>query len=317
MRRLGAALLLLCLLCICGPGAAHELRPGALSLHELEPGRYAVQWSPPTLAQGVGLTAEAEFPPHCRLTGDRLDCGARGLEGRIAFPALAGSLSRVVVYVKHRTGSATTAVLSGESPWLVVKGDDRSGSGADVVREYVRLGVEHILGGLDHLLFVLGLVLLVGFRRQLVVTVTAFTLAHSVTLATAVLGVARVPQAPVEAVIALSILLLAVECSKREDSLARRTPWAVALSFGLLHGFGFAGALSDVGLPSDHVTLALLCFNAGVEFGQLGVIAVAYALARLAAPRLPGVVRLERAALYAMGALAAFWSIERTLAAFS
>ncbi|HVJ20737.1 MAG TPA: HupE/UreJ family protein, partial [Polyangiaceae bacterium] len=181
----------------------------------------------------------------------------------------------------------------------------------------VRLGVEHILGGLDHLLFVLGLVLLVGFRRQLVVTVTAFTLAHSVTLATAVLGVARVPQAPVEAVIALSILLLAVECSKREDSLARRTPWAVALSFGLLHGFGFAGALSDVGLPSDHVTLALLCFNAGVEFGQFGVIAVAYALARLAAPRLPGVVRLERAALYAMGALAAFWSIERTLAAFS
>ena len=317
MKRLLAAQLLLVVLCSSGRGAAHELRPGALSLHELTPGRYSVQWSPPALAQGVGLEAKPEFPAHCRVSGDRLDCGARGLEGKIAFPALAGTLSRVVVHVRHQAGDATTAVLSGESPWLELKGSSRGTERTAVARVYVVLGVELFLGGLDHLLFVLGLVLLVGFRRQLVITVTAFTLAHSLTLAAAVLGIARVPQAPVEAVIALSILLLAVECSKQDDSLARRAPWAVAFAFGLLHGFGFAGALSDVGLPSDHVSLALVCFNVGVELGQLAVIAGAYTLARLVAPRLPGKLELERATLYAMGALAAFWSIERTLAAFS
>jgi len=312
-------LLLLCLAALAGAdrARAHELRPGALSLHELDAGRYAVQWSPPALAEGSGLSVEPRFPAHCRLTGDRLDCGPRGLEGAISVPDLAGTLTRVVVHVQYGDGTATTAVLSGESPALVLKGSGGATSTSGVAGDYTVLGIEHILGGVDHLLFVLGLLLLVGFKRKLVVTVTAFTLAHSVTLAAAVLGLAKVPQAPVEAVIALSILLLAVECSKEQDSLSRRAPWAVAFSFGLLHGFGFAGALSDVGLPSDHVALALVCFNVGVEFGQLGVIGCAFLLVSVLVPRLPRLAKLERPALYAMGALAALWSIERTLAAFS
>ncbi len=322
MKWLLLLLLLLGSLCTSRASAAHELRPGALSVRELEPGRYALQWSPPTLAQGVGLSAEPVFPAHCRIIGDRLDCGDRGLEGTIAFPALAGSLSRVVVHVQRRDGTSTTAVLSGDSPSLVVRGTGTftstgAGTGTEVVAQYTALGIEHILSGVDHLLFVLGLLLLVGFRRRLVVTITAFTLAHSVTLAAAVLGLARVPQAPVEAVIALSILLLAVECSKKADSLARRAPWAVAFSFGLLHGFGFAGALSNVGLPRDHVAVALLCFNVGVELGQLMVIVTAYLLTRLLGARLEKAPVLETAAVYAIGALAAFWSIERTLAALT
>ncbi len=318
MKGLWLLLALLGALCISRASSAHELRPGALSLRELEPGRYAVQWSPPTLGQGLRLSADPVFPAHCRLTADRLDCGVRGLEGPVAFPALVGSLSRVVVHVQRRDGTSTTAVLSGDSPSLSVRGAGTfTGTGSGVVQQYTTLGIEHILGGFDHLLFVLGLLLLVGFGRRLVATVTAFTLAHSLTLAAAVLGLARVPQPPVEAVIALSILLLAVECSKKDDSLARRAPWAVAFSFGLLHGFGFAGALSDVGLPRDHVSLALLCFNVGVELGQLAVIAAAYLLSRLLAARLQQAPGLEKAVVYAVGALAAFWSIERTLAALT
>jgi hydrogenase/urease accessory protein HupE len=313
------AAFLLALLVLIGSSAAdaHELRPGALSLHELEPGRYGVMWSAPSVAPGADFGGEPRFPAHCRANGATLDCGQRGLDGTIALPWLAGTLSRVVVYVRHHDGSATTAVLSGDSPSLTVKGPQRTTSTSAVAKDYALLGIEHILGGVDHLLFVLGLALLVGFRRQLVATVTAFTLAHSLTLAAAALGWARVPRGPVEAVIALSILLLAVECSAPRDSLARRAPWAVAFSFGLLHGFGFAGALSDVGLPEGHVATALAFFNVGVELGQLAVLGAAFVVSRQVAARLPEPARLQRVAVYAMGSLAAFWSIERTLVAFT
>jgi hypothetical protein len=180
---------------------------------------------------------------------------------------------------------------------------------------YLRLGVEHILFGIDHLLFVLGLILLVGGLGPLMKTITAFTLAHSITLGLATLGVVRIPQAPVEAVIALSIVFLAAELVRQgrgETGLTARRPWLVAFAFGLLHGLGFAGALSDVGLPPGDVPSALLLFNVGVEAGQLAFVVAALALVR-AVQSLPAPAwrRLEGVSAYAIGSLAAFWVMQR------
>ncbi|HEV8245568.1 MAG TPA: HupE/UreJ family protein [Polyangiaceae bacterium] len=305
----------LTLLLFTAPSAAHELRPGALALQETAPGRFTVQFAAPP----SGLEAAApEFPAHCLLTGPELDCGSRGLDGSITVRGLDGTLSRVVVYVAFRNGSSTTAVLSADSPSVLVRSRAAGGreSRSRVAGQYTLLGVEHILTGIDHVLFVLGLILLVRFGKRLLVTITAFTLAHSVTLALAVLGFVHVPQAPVEAVIALSILLLAVECAHDRDSLSRQAPWAVAFSFGLLHGFGFAGALAEVGLPEGQVPVALLFFNVGVELGQLGVIASAWLVASAAQHFARKRPLLERALVYGIGTLASYWSIERLLIAF-
>jgi hydrogenase/urease accessory protein HupE len=191
----------------------------------------------------------------------------------------------------------------------------------EVIRTYTLLGIGHILGGVDHLLFVLALLLLVRGIGRLVATVTAFTLAHSVTLAAATLGFVHVPPAPVEATIALSILFLASELARqRADGradLTARFPWLVAFSFGLLHGFGFAGALSEVGVPQKAVPLALLFFNVGVEIGQLAFIAAVLAIGwsvRRAAIRAPA--WWPRAAAYGIGSVAAFWVVQRTAAIF-
>ena len=184
-----------------------------------------------------------------------------------------------------------------------------------VTSDYFALGVEHILGGIDHLLFVLCLLLIVKGKWLLVKTITAFTVAHSITLALATLGFVRVPQAPVEAVIALSILFLAVELVKQQQGksdLAMRAPWIVAFIFGLLHGFGFAGALSEIGLPQADIPLALLMFNVGVEAGQLlFIVAVLLAIQlwkhvlNIEPPWLP------RATAYVIGSVSAFWIISR------
>ena len=187
---------------------------------------------------------------------------------------------------------------------------------APIVVDYTSLGVEHILTGYDHLLFVVALTLLVRRGRRLLATITAFTLAHSVSLALTVFGLVHVPAPPVEASIALSIVLVCGECLRPADSLTRRAPWAVAFAFGLLHGLGFASALLDLGVPEQHLPTALLCFNVGVELGQLAIIAVVIGLRRLITR-----LRLDRAwmrsgLIYAMGGLAAFWSIDRIGALF-
>jgi hydrogenase/urease accessory protein HupE len=193
------------------------------------------------------------------------------------------------------------AVLRGERPWQVTAG------------EYLVLGFHHILLGIDHLLFVLALLMLVPNMRTLVWTITSFTLAHSLTLAAATLGWVHVPQAPVEAVIALSILFVAMEIvhwRQGRPGLTRRWPWLVAFTFGLLHGFGFAGALSEIGLPEHAIPLALLFFNVGVELGQLlfigAVIAVSLVLKRITWPGWAW-----RVPVYTIGSLAAFWTIQR------
>jgi hydrogenase/urease accessory protein HupE len=190
----------------------------------------------------------------------------------------------------------------------------------EVARTYTRLGIEHILTGFDHLLFVLALVLLVRGTRRLLWTVTAFTLAHSITLALATLGVIRVPGPPVEATIALSIVFVAseiVQQARGREGLAARKPWLVAFSFGLLHGLGFAGALAEVGLPQNAIPLALLFFNLGVEIGQLLFIAAVLLLARLAQRLAAGRIDPARASLvaaYAIGGMASYWVIERVSA---
>jgi hydrogenase/urease accessory protein HupE len=180
----------------------------------------------------------------------------------------------------------------------------------EIASAYIVLGIEHILGGIDHLLFVLALLFLVGFNRRLLWTITAFTVAHSLTLALSALGWLTLRSPPVEATIALSIVLVAGEALHTQPTLSRRWPAVVAFLFGLVHGLGFAGALKEIGLPENHLVIALLSFNVGVEFGQLLVVGVAYLVVRTLA-RWPAVNRARAPALYAIGSIAAYWSIGR------
>jgi hypothetical protein len=244
-----------------------------------------------------------------------LEAGEAGITcARIEFAGLAATITDVLVRVRLLDRTQSTTLARPSQPWV----DIAASSGwVAVLGAYVVHGGEHILLGFDHLLFVFALILIVPSRRVLLVTITAFTLAHSITLALATLGVVHVPGPPVEAVIALSILLLAVEIlhvQRGLPSLTANWPWVVAFSFGLLHGFGFAGALTAVGLPQGEVPLALFAFNVGVELGQLAFIAVALAALRLARriDLSPVAERFAlRAAGYAIGTLAAFWFFER------
>ncbi|MEE9543773.1 MAG: HupE/UreJ family protein [Thermodesulfobacteriota bacterium] len=307
---------------------AHRLEPAYLELSEEGPGGFSVLWKRP-LVGGRPMNIYPEFPSNCSnliepsqkilATGSierwRVDCGARGIVGQeILISGLSATSTDTLTRIRLNDGTVHTAVLRPGSPAFIVP---ETASTLQVLRSYLRLGVEHILGGFDHLLFVLGLLLIVGNTSLLIKTITAFTLAHSVTLAVAALGFVYVPQAPVEAVIALSILFLAIELVKQRRGivgLTVRAPWIVALCFGLLHGFGFAGALTEVGLPQSDIPLALLSFNIGVEAGQLifvaGVLVVIWTINKI---KIRWPVWVEQAPAYAIGSLAAFWFIERTL----
>jgi hydrogenase/urease accessory protein HupE len=209
-------------------------------------------------------------------------------------------------------GTTLTQILKPNATSFVVQGNP---DGWQVIADYFVLGVEHILGGIDHLLFVLCLLLIVKGNWLLVKTITAFTIAHSITLAMATLGFAKVPQAPIEAMIALSILFLAVELVKQQEGksdIAISAPWIVAFIFGLLHGFGFAGALAEVGLPQADIPLALFMFNVGVEAGQLLFITAVIIVIQFwkHATQLE-LTWLPKATVYAIGGIASFWVIER------
>jgi hydrogenase/urease accessory protein HupE len=242
-----------------------------------------------------------------------IECGAGGLAGqRIDFPGLDQTLSDVLVRIELADGGTFTSLVNASRPWVVVEGPP---SGWAVAWQYLQLGVEHILSGFDHLLFVLALLLIVQGWRRLLATVTAFTLAHSITLAAATLGFVRVAGPPVEATIALSIVFLAselIKVNRGQPSLTARAPWLVAFAFGLLHGFGFAGALANVGLPRAEIPWALLTFNLGVELGQIVFVFMA-----LAAVWLLGRIRKDwpswaaQVPAYGIGTLAAFWLVER------
>jgi hydrogenase/urease accessory protein HupE len=313
--RLARVLLVAGLSVAARPAHGHSLNTALLSLTEVEDGRFLVRWQASSYALDQELAAPAEFPAPCRFRKPYLDCGPSGLVGSLKFPWLEGSETSLMVDIEWRSETRLLRVIKGSDPSLVVYGISPSAglrSLTPIMVDYTGLGIEHILTGYDHLLFVLALALLVRKGRRLVASITAFTVAHSLTLACAVLGLLRLPILPVEAAISLSIVLVCGECLRATDSLARHSPWIVAFAFGLLHGLGFASALLAIGLPEKHVPTALLFFNVGVELGQLGVIALAFALRALVA-RLRLRPEVGRGLVYAMGTIAAYWSVDRIL----
>jgi hydrogenase/urease accessory protein HupE len=292
-----AAALVLLGPCLPRGAHAHPVDSASLSLSEIEPGLFLLRFQAGSSALLRQLAEPAVFPAPCRLDGPRLACGPTGLAGTIEFPWLEGTLTRLMVDIEWRDGSRLLRVVTASAPRLAVYGGAASGLRALVplVSDYTRLGVEHILGGFDHLCFVLALTLLVRERRRLLATITAFTLAHSLTLAATALGALELPGAPVEVMIALSIVLVCAECLSPAGSLTRRAPWLVAFSFGLLHGMGFASALLEIGLPEKHLPSALFSFNLGVELrhGQPRRLLGHRSLAGRVLMSSPGVARAE------------------------
>jgi hydrogenase/urease accessory protein HupE len=314
-------------LVVSGHAAAHDARPAYLELRQTSATRYDLLWRIPVTA-GMPLPVRLELPDGVRnvtepavreLSDSRVERrvveAPEGLAGRrIAFPGLQGTIADVLVRVQSQDGQTTTTLVRSSQPWLEIAAP--SGGALAVFSAFVGHGIEHILLGYDHLLFVLALMLIVRDTRTLVLTVTAFTLAHSITLALATLGVVRVPGPPVEAAIAFSIVLVAAEVLRLragQSSLTASRPWLIAFCFGLLHGLGFASALSEIGLPHGDVPLALLAFNVGVELGQLAFIAVVLGVAAIARKVHLG-DRAVRWAPYAVGSIAAFWFVERVAA---
>jgi hydrogenase/urease accessory protein HupE len=306
---------------------AHEARPAYLEVKETAPGRFDVLWRTPVLA-GMRLPVALKMPddvqilhaPTIEELADSLverrwiDAGPTGLAGRrITFTGLELTITDVLVRIELLDGRAWTTIARPSQPWVELAA---APSAWTVAASYLVEGLRHIVFGVDHLLFVLGLLLIVKNRWMLLKTITAFTVAHSLTLAVATLGYAEAPLLPLNAAIALSILFLGPEIVRSwrgETSFTIEHPWVVAFLFGLIHGFGFASALTSAGLPRAELPLALLSFNVGVEIGQLAFVLLVVLLERsfrqldIRWPRwaemLPG---------YAVGALGAFWSIQRT-----
>jgi hydrogenase/urease accessory protein HupE len=309
---------------------AHEARPAYLEIKETSPNQFSVLWRTPVLA-GMRLPVDLTMPGDVKnlkepveqeladslLERRWIDAGTTGLAGkRIQFTGLQLIITDVLVRVEMLDGRTWTTIAHPSQPWVQIAA---SQTWLGVAGAYLRLGVEHIWSGIDHLLFILALMILVRGTRRLVATVTAFTVAHSITLAAATLGFVHVQQKPVEACIALSIVFVAgeiVHARQGWQGWTERWPWVIAFTFGLLHGFGFAGALNAVGLPQTAIPVALLFFNVGVEIGQLLFIAAILSIMSLARwlirrTAIPKPAWAWRVAPYSIGGLAAFWMIQR------
>ncbi len=310
--------------------SAHEVRPGYLQLHQTSAETYDVLWKVPGRGESLRLGLYVELPKSCtNLSPPRghfaanafteqwsFKCAGGLTGGTIHIAGLNATMTDVLVRLERLDQTTQVTRLTPSVPSFVV---EAAPSTRQVAGTYFLLGVEHILTGIDHLLYIFAMLLLVKGWRRVVATMTAFTATHSLTLTAAALGWVHVPQPPVEACIALSILFVTSEIVRArhgQAGLTQRWPWAISFTFGLLHGFGFAGALSEVGLPQKAIPAALLFFNLGVEFGQLIFIAsilVIALLARLAAKRmtLPHPAWAWRVPPYAIGSIAAFWFIQR------
>jgi hydrogenase/urease accessory protein HupE len=330
MRAAVVRLALATVLCLVGAlGAsrqalAHEIRPAYLQIEEVAPARFDVLWKRPSLGALVlrlepklsnGLldghpdeeyTANSFAIQHWRSRAaprDSFDNAQVRIEG------LEHTLTDTLVEISFLSGQQIQTVLKPGNPVLVIH---VSGTGHTAVPTYLILGIEHILTGFDHLSFVLGLVLLVRGRARLLQTITAFTLAHSITLAAAALGYVHVSAPVIESLVALSIVFVAVELARSlrgEQGLTALHPWLIAFTFGLLHGFAFAGSLADIGLPPHNIPAALLLFNCGVEVGQLLFVGAVLTIMTL---RWPAVAVSGRwLAAYGIGALASYWMFER------
>ena len=299
-----------------GTAFGHELSMAEMQLRETTRGEFLWQWTA-SEKRAAADDLTPVWPQGCETDANVLHCGAGGLQGPLSIRGVGERYSAVLVKVFWLDGQSRVYTLTAGQPTVQLYGaaDDRRGIG-EIASAYLVLGVEHILSGIDHLLFVIGLLFLVGFNRRLLWTITAFTAAHSLTLASSALGWLVLRPPPVEATIALSIVLVAREALHRGPTLARRWPALLAFLFGLVHGLGFAGALKEIGLPDNHLLVALLTFNVGVEIGQLMTVAAAWLLWRVAA-RWPRLALARSAALYGIGVVAACWSWQRVAAIFA
>jgi len=333
VRFIAALLVALITIAFASTVFAHEVRPAYLELHQTAAETYDALWKVPGLGENLRLGLYVELPPTCANRAAprssminnayterwSVTC-AGGLAGStIHIAGLSAAMTDVLVRLERLDGSVQVTRLTPVATSFVVETVPQT---FEVARTYLVLGVEHILFGIDHLLFVLALLLVVKGTRRLIATVTAFTVAHSLTLAGAILGFVHVPGPPVEAAIALSIMFVAAEIihvRSGNAGLTKKFPWVVAFTFGLLHGLGFASALSEVGLPQTAIPVALLFFNVGVEIGQLLFIASVFAVVTLARriSRRAGMSQpgwAWRVPPYAIGSVAAFWAIQRVAA---
>ena len=321
--KLTRLILLIAMVLFSTHGTAHEVRPGYLHVKQVDKETFDVLWRVPARGD-LRLALYARLPDHCETQGEVrawkqdaahierwLSVCPGGLNGhKVRIDGLSATLTDVLARYERKDETVQVERLT---PTRYVFTVTDAESWQQVAKAYAALGVEHILLGIDHLLFVLALLLIVSDVRRLVATVTAFTIAHSITLAAATMGWVSVPQSPVEAVIALSILFVAAEIvhwRQGKPGITRRKPWLVAFTFGLLHVFGFAGALTEIGLPEHAIPLALLFFNLGVEAGQLIFIATVF-LAWAVLRKLPWPQWAWRLPVYGIGGMAAFWTIER------
>lgn len=333
MSQLLRALLAMLLALLAAPASADELRPAVIELAERDGGVWVLEWKLPVSAvapgEGGGVLAQPVFPRACTPTGapvrraaplallgrQELRCTGDLAGQSFGLSELIGNGDAIARFIPQARPVQTFRLTAAAPTATIAAAPDTM----QVLTDYLVIGAEHILFGWDHLLFVIALVLLVRAPWQVVKAATAFTVAHSLTLVATSLGYAGLPSRPVEAIIALSIVFLALEALQvlREparNTFTRRFPWVVAFAFGLFHGFGFAGALADIGLPQGEVVTALLAFNLGVEAGQLLVIALVLALLAGLSRWLPKVeAPALRLATYAIGAVGSFWLIERVI----
>ncbi len=313
--------------CAAFPAIADEIRPALLDITEQNTGLFSVTWKVPARGDRV-LAITPHLPSSLELVGtptvqhvpgaviQRSNYRKNGgpLTGQlIAIDGLSALQTDVLLLMQLKNGTQYSAILRPGSPVFKIP---PKASKLEIIGDYWRMGTVHILEGVDHLLFVFALLLIVSGIGPLIKAVTAFTVAHSITLVLATLDMITVPPAPTEAIIALSILFLAAEIVHKQNGqtgLTERYPWMIAFFFGLFHGLGFAGALSEIGVPQNEVPLALLMFNVGVETGQLIFIAVVLSLLALL-KRLPMHVPVaQRVIPYAIGGVAAFWTIDRVM----
>jgi hydrogenase/urease accessory protein HupE len=320
---------------LVAPAIAHEMRPAYLAIDQNGPHTYTIVWKEPASGEfalhlvphlsnrWLERQPEDQFATAGFLikTWRILDTHPNPLEHTIVrVEGLENTMTDVLVRIRMANGAGMDAVVRPDKPSVFVEFAARDGL---ALPAYLRLGIEHILTGADHLMFVLGLLLLVGIRWQLVKAITAFTVAHSITLALAALDLVHVPSAVIECLVALSIVFVASELVRKDrDTLTRRQPWVIAFCFGLLHGLAFAGALAEVGLPKGAIPLSLFLFNVGVEIGQLMFVTVAIGtvlLWRLVRARLPQRLEefLPRLPPYVIGSFAAFWFIGRVAVVFA
>lgn len=308
--------LLMLFITLCSSwGQAHELSLVEINMYEYKPGFFQWTWATPAKDKPLSEVLKISWPTGCQSNEQVVQCSIeKGMMGTLQVDGLGKGYSALMLNIKWREGGQRVYTLTSAQPRIYLFGkanDEREG--LEIAKAYTSLGIEHILTGWDHLCFVFGLLLLVGFRKRLISTITFFTLAHSLTLALSALDIIVLRATPVEATIALSILLVCYEALQKENSLTHRWPELVAFSFGLLHGMGFAGALKEIGLPANNVSIALFTFNVGVEVAQLMVILVTWLIYKVWSRWGVTHLNLRNPFLYLIGGFSMFWTVSRVV----